>query len=103
MEYISCQHMTGGMGRLVHILATKLRSPLSCITPAKYDAKGVEAWRWFILDGLCAMRPATHSRTRRHSIDMIPGSRMCSGSTDKRVRRGCTWSPCLAYWPLFFM
>ncbi len=55
MEYISCQQVTGGMGRLVHILATKLGSPLSCITPAKYGAKGVEAWRWFILDGLCEM------------------------------------------------
>jgi hypothetical protein len=55
MEYISCQQVTGGMGRLVHILATKLGSPLSCITPAKYGAKGGEAWRWFILDGLYEM------------------------------------------------
>jgi hypothetical protein len=52
MEYISRKHVAGGMSRVVHILARKLGSPLSCITPAKYDAKGVEARRWFILDGL---------------------------------------------------
>ena len=40
MKYISRQHVTGGMSRVVHILATKLGSPLSCITPTKYDAEG---------------------------------------------------------------
>jgi hypothetical protein len=51
MEYISYQPMVGGVSRMVHILATKLGMPLSCITPAQYDAKGAEEWWWFILDG----------------------------------------------------
>ena len=78
MEYILCQHVTGGIGGVVHILATKLGSPLSCITPAQYDAKGVEKWRRFILDGLLRGRMGICSHTSGLSVDTLPGSCICS-------------------------
>jgi hypothetical protein len=100
MEYISCQLMTGGMSRVVHILSIKLGRPLSCITPAKYDAKGAERWRWFILDDLLRDVTSGNSRTRGHSIDALPGSRISSGSACERIKQGCTCSPCLTCWSL---
>jgi hypothetical protein len=63
MKYISCQRMIGGMSGLVHILATKLGMPLSCITPAQQDAKGEEVRRRFILDGLLLCRRDEHTPT----------------------------------------
>jgi hypothetical protein len=49
MKYISWQRLKGEMSGVVHILSIKLGIPLSCITPAKHDAKGEEVRRWFIL------------------------------------------------------
>jgi hypothetical protein len=63
MKYITCQPMIGGMSRVVHILSIKLGMALSCITPAKYDAKGAEKGRRFILDDL--LRDVT-GRTLTH-------------------------------------
>src|SRR5947209_8584951 len=63
--------------------------------PAKYDAKGAERWRWFILDDLLRNVMGRNSRTRRHSIDALPGSRISSGSACERIKQGCTCSPCL--------
>lgn len=40
MKYIPCQHVAGDMRGMVHILATQLGMPLSCITPAQNDVKG---------------------------------------------------------------
>src|SRR5260370_6661668 len=77
------------MGRVVHILATKLGSPLSCITPAKYDAKGAEAWRWFILSEGEARSDATDGGAC--SIDALPGFRMDSESRYEQIRHDCAW------------
>lgn len=91
MEYISRQHVPGGIGKVVHTLATKLGMSLSCITPAKYDVKGAEQWR-FISVNLLPGTMDTCSHASGLSIGALPGSCLCSEPGCEQIEHDCTWS-----------
>ncbi len=67
MEYISWQCLKGGMGRVVHILATKLTSSLSGITLEKYDEEGAGSG-----GGLSWMAPVRPVGPHAHAPECVP-------------------------------
>ena len=42
------------------------------------------------MDGFGETERVTHSRTRGHTVDPLPGSRMCSGPGCERIKHGRT-------------